>query len=79
MQYVLGVGATGIDATGLPGMWGNVGANTLFSTPRIGTLSVKNALIGEEYYRSTQTAPGVFSTPLDKLPNNGFFLVWVMP
>lgn len=72
MQYVLGVGTTGIDATGFPGIWGNVSPNTLFGTPRIGTLSVKNALTGEEYYRSTQTARGVFSTQLDKLPNSGF-------
>lgn len=72
VQYVLGVGSTGLDATGLPGMWGSIGANTLFGSPRIGTISVKNQATGEEYYRGQQTARGVFTTQLDNMPNKGY-------
>lgn len=72
VQYVLGVGSTGLDAAGLPGMWGSIGANTLFGSPRIGTISVKNQATGEEYYRGQQTARGVFTTQLDNMPNKGY-------
>lgn len=72
VQYVLGVGSTGIDASGAPGIWGNVGPRTLFGSPRLGTLSVKDASTGQEIYRSAQTASGVFTTQLDNMPNNGF-------
>lgn len=72
VQYVLGVGSTGLDATGLPGMWGSIGASTLFGSARLGTISVKNPVTGEEYYKGQQTARGVFSTQLDKMPNKGY-------
>lgn len=72
VQYVLGVGSTGLDATGLPGIWGNIGASTLFGSPRLGTISVKNQETGEEYYRGQQTAKGVFTTQLDNMPNKGY-------